>query len=130
MKRPAGIISGDLTSIFVDGTKMESVANKYKYVWKKNIVKNREKLLAKLSAFVRQAEEECSVSFTPGKAIRKRHLEILRRKQQAKRKAEGICFIHGSGKRKTQLQKTFEQKKTGIKNDNLVTVWMFMPVYL
>ena len=67
-----------------------------------------------------------------GKVFRKKGIifKILRRKQQAKRKAEGICFIHGSGKRKTQLQKTFEQKKTGIKNDNLVTVWMFMPVYL
>ena len=45
-----GVIN--LDSIFIDGTKIESVANKYKFVWKKTVRKNQAKLQAKLPDFV------------------------------------------------------------------------------
>ena len=35
---------------YVDGTKIESKANKYTFVWKKTVEKNRAKLLEKTSA--------------------------------------------------------------------------------
>ena len=102
-----GVLS--LKDLFLDGTKIESVANKYKFVWKKTILKNRDKMLAKLPAFVTQAETEFQVPFRHGENIQLRHLKKLRRKLNQKRKEANVVFVHGSGKRKTPLQRTFEQ---------------------
>lgn len=44
---------------YIDGTKIESKANKYTFVWKKSVEKNRNKLMAKIA---RQSEP---VEFTP-----------------------------------------------------------------
>ncbi|MFQ7789526.1 MAG: transposase [Blautia massiliensis (ex Durand et al. 2017)] len=50
-----GEISGK--TIFIDGTKIESAANKYTFVWKKAITKNQARLYTKLSSFVAECEE-------------------------------------------------------------------------
>jgi len=42
---------------YIDGTKMESRANKYTFVWRKSIEKNREKLLAKIKTILEQIDE-------------------------------------------------------------------------
>lgn len=42
--------------IFIDGTKIESCANKYIFVWKKAVTKNLAKLLEKLAQFVADCE--------------------------------------------------------------------------
>lgn len=42
---------------YIDGTKIESVANKYTFVWKGSIEKNKEKLLAKVDGVLKEAEE-------------------------------------------------------------------------
>ena len=49
-----GEISG--RTIFVDGTKIESAANKYTFVWKKAVTKNQVKLFEKILAFVEECE--------------------------------------------------------------------------
>ena len=49
-----GEISGK--SIFIDGTKIESVANKYTFVWKKAVTKNQAKLFDKILALVEECE--------------------------------------------------------------------------
>lgn len=103
----AGAIS--LQDIFIDGTKIESVANKYKFVWKKSVQKNQAKLMEKLPDFVDKAREDFSVSLSHGKDIHLHHLKKLRRKLKAWQKEQGIQFVHGIGKRKTNLQKTMEQ---------------------
>lgn len=46
-----------LEKYFVDGTKIESAANKYTFVWKKFIEKNEKKLDEKLKVFLREVEE-------------------------------------------------------------------------
>lgn len=45
-----------LENYFVDGTKIESAANKYTFVWKRSIETNERKLDEKLRAFIREAE--------------------------------------------------------------------------
>ena len=107
MLEESGAIS--LQDIFIDGTKIESVANKYKFVWKKSVQKNLAKLMEKLPDFVDKAKEEFSVSLSHGKEIHLHQLKKLRRKLKARQKAQGIQFVHGIGKRKTNLQKTIEQ---------------------
>lgn len=46
-----------LEKYFVDGTKIESAANKYTFVWKKAVEKNEKKLDEKLKIFLREVEE-------------------------------------------------------------------------
>ena len=59
---------------YIDGTKIESKANKYTFVWKKTVVKNRAKLQQKIRALLSQIDEAIaqenaardeSVEFTP-----------------------------------------------------------------
>ena len=46
-----------LEKYFVDGTKIESAANKYTFVWKRAVEKNEKKLDEKLKVFLRDVEE-------------------------------------------------------------------------
>ena len=59
---------------YIDGTKIESKANKYTFVWKKTVVRNRAKLQQKIRALLSQiddaiaqenAAQDESVEFTP-----------------------------------------------------------------
>ena len=51
-----GVIS--LEKQYVDGTKIESKANKYTFVWKKTVEKNKAKLMEKASAALAQIKEQ------------------------------------------------------------------------
>ena len=42
---------------YIDGTKIESKANKYTFVWKKSIEKNKAKLLSKISVLLEQIDD-------------------------------------------------------------------------
>ncbi len=46
-----------LEKYFVDGTKIESAANKYTFVWKRAVEKNEKKLDEKLKVFLKDVEE-------------------------------------------------------------------------
>jgi transposase len=50
-----GVLSLDVQ--YIDGTKMESVANKYTFVWKKTIEKNKAKLEDKIRSVLDQIDE-------------------------------------------------------------------------
>ncbi len=59
---------------YIDGTKVESKANRYTFVWRKSTEKNRAKLIEKIKALLEQideaiaqenAEDESRQSFTP-----------------------------------------------------------------
>ncbi len=50
-----GFVSLDVE--YVDGTKIESKANKYTFVWRKNVERNREKLKEQLAVLLAQVDE-------------------------------------------------------------------------
>ena len=54
-----GLVS--LNVQYVDGTKIESVANKYTFVWKGSVEKNKEKLLNKVRGVLSAAENELAI---------------------------------------------------------------------
>ena len=64
-----GVIS--LEEQYVDGTKIESKANKYTFVWKKTVEKNRAKLLEKTSAALAQIKEQIR-HLNGGRTLRKK----------------------------------------------------------
>lgn len=102
-----GEISGE--TIFIDGTKIESCANKYTFVWKKAVTKNLAKLLDKLAGFVELCEIQYGLKIAYKNQVTLHQVKKLRKKLYKLKKEEGIVFVHGAGKRKTQLQKSIEQ---------------------
>ena len=46
---------------YIDGTKIESVANKYTFVWKGSVEKNKAKLIEKVRGVLSSAEEELAI---------------------------------------------------------------------
>ena len=102
-----GEISGK--TIFIDGTKIESAANKYTFVWKRAITKNQARLYTKLSSFVAECEELYGIRTVYQDQISIHTLKRLKRQLCRIKVQEGIVFVHGIGRRKTQLQKSLEQ---------------------
>ncbi|WP_074759145.1 IS1182 family transposase [Butyrivibrio fibrisolvens] len=102
-----GEISGE--NIFIDGTKIESVANKYTFVWKKAVTKNMAKLAEKICMFCAECEELYDFKVVYKDQISLRALKRLRKKLYKIKKDEAIEFVHGIGKRKTMLQRSIEK---------------------
>ena len=102
-----GEISGH--DIFIDGTKIESCANKYTFVWKKAVTKSQAKVLQKAVALVEQCEEIYGIRVVHDGTVTLHKLKKLRRKLYSLKEEEGVSFVHGTGKRKSRLQKTVEE---------------------
>ncbi|MCI5502736.1 MAG: IS1182 family transposase [Eubacterium sp.] len=102
-----GEISG--IHIFIDGTKIESAANRYTFVWKKAVTKHQKRLCQKIAVFVEECEILYGLRFIfNGKKFGLRTLKKIRKKLYQIKEEEGIVFVHGIGKRKTQIQKSIE----------------------
>ena len=102
-----GEILGD--AIFIDGTKIESSANKYTFVWKKAVSKNLERLLSKLADFVAECEEMYGLKLVYENRVKIKHVKKLRKKLYSLKQQENIEFVHGCGKRKTPIQRSIEK---------------------
>lgn len=90
--------------LFVDGTKVEANANRYTFVWRKRVEHGMEKLSGKREALILQLRTEYAMELGEIKAPE----EVLIRLREIARE-RGIEFVHGKGKRKTELQKQIEQ---------------------
>jgi transposase len=101
-----GEISGE--TIFIDGTKIEASANKYKFVWKKAVSKNQAKLLLKLADLMVECEQLYDIKIVYGDVVKMKHVKKLRKKLYALKESENLVFVHGIGKRKSPLQKSIE----------------------
>ena len=102
-----GEISGK--TIFIDGTKIESAANKYTFVWKRAITKNQARLYTKITSFVAECEELYGIKTVYHDQISIHTLKRLKKQLCRVKVQEGIVFVHGIGRRKTQLQKSLER---------------------
>ena len=80
----------DHRTVFIDGTKLESCAGRYTFVWRGTA----EKQLTKVKAQVAKEFGFHTLAEAQG------HLEELKR---------GIEFVHGTGRRKSEGQKRWEQ---------------------
>ena len=93
----------DLANLFVDGTKIEANANRYTFVWKKSTNKYEARLDVKtadlLTELTNRYPAELPVGTAPDAC-----LEILTELA----KTNNITFVHGRGKRKSQLQRDIE----------------------
>lgn len=82
----------DHTAVFLDGTKLESCAGRYTFVWRKTVEKHLAQVKEKLKTLV--GLSTCA-------AVRSKLEE----------EAGEIVFVSGKGKRKSQDQRAWEEKK-------------------
>lgn len=101
-----GEISG--RHIFIDGTKIESAANRYTFVWKKAVTQNQTKLFAKITELIAECEEMYGLKLVYQDSISLHSLKRIRKKLYAIKESEGITFVHGIGRRKSAIQKSIE----------------------
>ena len=101
-----GEISGK--SIFIDGTKIESAANKYTFVWKKAVTKYQSRLFDKIKFLVKECETAYGLKISYNNKISLHTLKRLRKKLYKIKNEEQIKFVYGIGKRKSALQKSVE----------------------
>ncbi len=98
-----------LSSVFIDGTKLEANANRYSFVWKKSTQKNEQKLQEKMKAELPTLAAKFGLRFHVGQKIKAKDLKKLRKRLKALQAERGIAFIHGKGQRKTPLQRALEK---------------------
>jgi len=98
VKKLRGLDEIKYEHLFVDGSKLEANANKYTFVWKKSTNKYAARLETKLSNFLKEltARYGWAEACPPDEACAR--LSLLRTEP----------FVHGRGKRKTQLQRDIE----------------------
>jgi transposase len=101
----------DTSKLFIDGTKIEANANKYKFVWKGSIEKFRDKLYKKITKHIEKLNAhytDMSIFFpmydTYESEYLKRILEFLAREVEQSE----VSFVYGKGTRKTALQRDYE----------------------
>ncbi|MDQ0153390.1 transposase, partial [Moryella indoligenes] len=101
-----GEISGK--TVFIDGTKIESFANKYTFVWKKSVTKHQARLFEKILTFLEECEILYGIKVVYNGKATLHTLKRLRKKLYHIKEEENITFVHGSGSRKSQLQRSIE----------------------
>ena len=94
----------DLSSIYIDGTKIEAYANRYSFVWRGSIEKWQEKLRIKIIKHFNLNRE-----LTPSQVLEVVKIAFNQVSKECIEKK--INFVHGQGKRKHQLQRDYEQLK-------------------
>ena len=94
----------DLSSIYIDGTKIESYANRYSFVWRGSIEKWQEKLIERI-----KEELGLSKSLIPDQVLQAVTTIFNQLRKYCKQKK--IKFVYGKGKRKTKEQRDYELLK-------------------
>lgn len=95
----------DLKTLYIDGTKIESSANRYSFVWRKSVEKNQKKLMDKMI---------CTLGLPEGSTLDEVEERVKARFNEVRNfcSRNKIVFVHGIGRRKTQEQRDYEELKT------------------
>ena len=92
----------EFRNVFVDGTKIEANANRYTFVWAKAAQKNMNRLYDRIDQELPTIALKYGLSESTELEQAIQYLENLARMHR-------IEFVHGSGKRKTELQRDYER---------------------
>jgi len=95
-------------NLFEDGTKIESAANRYTFVWRKTIEKNEAKMHIKIKELVDEINESYKTEFEVREESIVEDMEEVGKYLENKRVEDNIEFVNGKGKRKSEIQKFTE----------------------
>ena len=94
--------------LFVDGTKIEANANRYTFVWKKAVLKNEERMLQKILNSANELNVQYGTAFGVSEETRVQDLQAILGFLVEQHRQTGQDFVHGTGRRKSILQKQIE----------------------
>lgn len=97
-----GLVS--LNVQYIDGTKIESVANKYTFVWKGSVEKNKAKLIDKVRVILSAAEEDLAIEETTEIPEELPQEEFERRSERILSKMDSMGISRG--KQRKSIEKT------------------------
>ena len=95
-------------NLFIDGSKLEANAGRYTFVWKKSVTKHEARMQERMKAEIPELAKRFGQRFRVGEKIRAKDLKKLRKRLKALQLQQGITFVNGRGKHKTELQKAIE----------------------
>lgn len=101
----------DTSIVFIDGTKIESVANKYSFTWRGSVEKFRDKLYTKITKQINQLNlryQGTDVCFNIHEIYDAKYLLSIKAFLNKEIEIHKISFVEGKGKRKTPLQRDYE----------------------
>lgn len=122
----AGQLSLDVQ--YIDGTKIESVANKYTFVWKKTTEKNKEKLEGKIKDILSQIDEGIAQDNAPVEETSEMDSSTLQKiieginETTTKKEKEGAAKQDLKKRKKTEKQLQKAQEKLAEYEDKLETL--------
>ena len=122
----AGQLSLDVQ--YIDGTKIESVANKYTFVWKKTTERNKEKLEGKIRDILSQIDEGIAQDSAPAEETSEMDSSTLQKiieginETTAKKEEEGAAKQDLKKRKKTVKQLQKAQEKLAEYEDKLETL--------
>jgi len=102
----------DTSRVYIDGTKIEANANKYKFVWKGSIEKFRDKLYKKITKVIERINERLElegVFFQIQSSYQAEELKMIQYYLEKEVGRQGIKFIYGKGTRKSAIQRDYEE---------------------
>lgn len=107
--------------IYIDGTKIESRSNKYKFVWRGSIEKYRNNLFKKVTKLIEILKEQYQnygIDFSTFKTYKIEYINSILKFINFEIEKKNIVFVYGKGKRKTALQRHYENIMAYIKKLN------------
>ena len=103
----------DIDHVYIDGTKIEANANKYSWVWKKSCITSVFKEFEKITKIFQEANETVLQYLGLKLGVREKYtVEYLAEMLGEFLKVTGMNqdeFVHGSGRRKTSVQRLYER---------------------
>jgi transposase len=102
----------DTEKLFIDGTKIEANANKYKFVWKGSIEKFRDKLYKKITKQIEKLNvqyQEMGIYFPLYETYDHDYLKCILDFLTKEIEQSEVSFVYGKGTRKTALQRDYEK---------------------
>ena len=101
----------DISTVFIDGTKIEAFPNKYTWVWKNACITSRDRKFKHLNSLFNEINNsqilEPGLAFEVKQSYSIEELEINKNYLQSIIEKQSIKFVEGKGKRKTIIQKYF-----------------------
>lgn len=99
----------EFENIFIDGTKIESKANKYTFVWKKATDKFQAKLNEKIKKIIEEINNDFKTEYKiPDEKSEVQDLQEILDFLKKTMEQEKVEFVNGKGKRKTKIQRFIE----------------------
>ena len=98
----------DINRLYIDGTKIEANANKYTFVWKKAVLNYQEKLFVKITHELKTLNRDFETQFEVKERYESLDLSHIIYWIIGQIEQQGITFVYGKGKRKTPLQRHYD----------------------